>query len=232
MDSLNFVRDGGNKLPPGFRFEPTDEEIVFQYLARKTFNHPLPAQVIPEINIFSFDPWELPGFCPFFFFFKHLYRSHSSLLGNQTGKATCSGYWKASGSTKRIICSKSMPVVGIRRSLVFYKGRKNTRASRTDWIMHEYCVALSQNSACNNTQRRNNSQGSLVRIGNWTLCRIFLKKRSGIREVDDNDKPRRCDFMSDTDSSSASSSSPHCDSSLYTEVSSSIDNGEDTSRYI
>lgn len=65
MDKLNFVTDGGSKLPPGFRFQPTDEEIVFQYLSRKIFSHPLPAQVIPEIDIFSFDPWELPGFVIF-----------------------------------------------------------------------------------------------------------------------------------------------------------------------
>ncbi|KAL0355047.1 UNVERIFIED_CONTAM: NAC domain-containing protein 83 [Sesamum radiatum] len=61
MDKFNFVRDGESKLPPGFRFQPTDEEIVFQYLARKTFSYPLPASVIPEINVFSFHPWELPG---------------------------------------------------------------------------------------------------------------------------------------------------------------------------
>ncbi|KAL3617583.1 hypothetical protein CASFOL_037904 [Castilleja foliolosa] len=213
MDNLNFVRDGGNKLPPGFRFEPTDEEIVFQYLARKTFNHPLPAQIIPEINIFSFDPWELPGNweqVKYFFSYRN---------GSHTSKATCSGYWKPSGSTKRIICSKNMPIVGIRKTLVFNKGRKNS-----DWIMHEYCVALSENSACNNKLCMNKSQGSLVRIGNWTLCRVFMKKRSGISEVDDDD----CDYTSDTDSSSASSNDPHCDASVYSEVSSSsIDNGED-----
>ncbi|KAK4436827.1 NAC domain-containing protein 83 [Sesamum alatum] len=50
MDKFNFVRDGESKLPPGFRFQPTDEEIVFQYLARKTFSYPLPASVIPETN--------------------------------------------------------------------------------------------------------------------------------------------------------------------------------------
>lgn len=62
MDKLNFVKDGAVNLPPGFRFQPTDEEIVFQYLARKVTSSPLPASVIPDIeNIFNYDPWNLPG---------------------------------------------------------------------------------------------------------------------------------------------------------------------------
>lgn len=74
--------------------------------------------------------------------------------GHQTGRATCSGFWKATGSSKRIICSKRMPIVGIRNSLVFYKSDKHSRAVRTDWIMHEYCIALSGNPACNIQQTK------------------------------------------------------------------------------
>lgn len=61
MEKFSLVREGESKLPPGFRFQPTDEEIVFQYLSRKTFNHPMPALVIPELDVFTYDPWELPG---------------------------------------------------------------------------------------------------------------------------------------------------------------------------
>ncbi|KAK6153913.1 hypothetical protein DH2020_013552 [Rehmannia glutinosa] len=228
-EMMSFVRDGEKKLPPGFRFQPTDEEIVFQYLARKTFSYPLPAQVIPElINIFSFHPWELPAgnSDQDRYFFSNKETNHGN--GNyQSGKTTCCGYWKATGLTKRIICSKNMPIVGIRKSLVFYKRKKsNSRAFRTDWIMHEYCLALSRNSACSNVQQKNNSQGSLIQIGNWSLCHIFLKKRSSITKViDDDNDTNNCGFLSDTDSSSASSS-PYSDSSCLTEVSSSIAYGE------
>jgi hypothetical protein len=48
-------------LPPGFRFQPTEEELVFQYLKRKILSWPLPASVIPEVNVCKYDPWELPG---------------------------------------------------------------------------------------------------------------------------------------------------------------------------
>lgn len=61
MEKMNFVRDGVVKLPPGFRFHPTDEELVVQYLTRKVFSCPLPASIIPEIDVCKFDPWDLPG---------------------------------------------------------------------------------------------------------------------------------------------------------------------------
>ena len=55
------------KLPPGFRFHPTDEELVFQYLKRKVFSCPLPAPIISEVDVGKSDPWDFPGF--FFFQF-------------------------------------------------------------------------------------------------------------------------------------------------------------------
>ncbi|KAJ6676433.1 NO APICAL MERISTEM PROTEIN EXPRESSED [Salix viminalis] len=58
---FNFIRDGMNRLPPGFRFQPTDEELVFQYLKRKILSCPLPTSVIPDVNVCKYDPWELPG---------------------------------------------------------------------------------------------------------------------------------------------------------------------------
>lgn len=51
----------GLKLPPGFRFHPTDEELVVQYLRRKAFSCPLPASIIPEIDLAKYNPWDLPG---------------------------------------------------------------------------------------------------------------------------------------------------------------------------
>lgn len=55
------MRQGVVRLPPGFRFHPTDEELVVQYLKRKVFCCPLPASIIPEIGLSKYDPWDLPG---------------------------------------------------------------------------------------------------------------------------------------------------------------------------
>jgi hypothetical protein len=70
MEKMKFVKNGvSNKLPPGFRFQPTDEELVFQYLKCKTFSYQLPASIIPEINVCNYDPWDLPGIYNIHFIF-------------------------------------------------------------------------------------------------------------------------------------------------------------------
>ncbi|KAL0399360.1 UNVERIFIED_CONTAM: NAC domain-containing protein JA2L [Sesamum radiatum] len=47
-------------LPPGFRFYPTDEELLVQYLCRKVAGHHFSLQIIGDIDLYKFDPWDLP----------------------------------------------------------------------------------------------------------------------------------------------------------------------------
>ncbi|KAF7819374.1 NAC domain-containing protein 83-like [Senna tora] len=62
MEKLpSFVVNGGIKLPIGYRFCPTDEELVIHYLKRKVLSHPLPASVIPDFDVFRTHPSSLPG---------------------------------------------------------------------------------------------------------------------------------------------------------------------------
>jgi len=56
-----FVVKGGIKLPIGFRFCPTDQELLLHYLKNKAFAQQLPASVIPETDIFQTHPCLLPG---------------------------------------------------------------------------------------------------------------------------------------------------------------------------
>jgi len=56
-------------LPPGFRFYPTDEELLVQYLCRKVAGHDFSLQIIAEIDLYKFDPWVLPS--KFIFQSKH-----------------------------------------------------------------------------------------------------------------------------------------------------------------
>lgn len=49
------------ELPPGFRFHPTDEELIVYYLCNQATSKPCPASIIPEVDLYKFDPWELPG---------------------------------------------------------------------------------------------------------------------------------------------------------------------------
>lgn len=48
-------------LPPGFRFHPTDPELVMYYLKRKVTGRKLLSEAIADVNIYQFSPWDLPG---------------------------------------------------------------------------------------------------------------------------------------------------------------------------
>lgn len=49
------------QLPPGFRFHPTDDELVMHYLVRKCASQSISVPIIAEIDLYKFDPWQLPG---------------------------------------------------------------------------------------------------------------------------------------------------------------------------
>ena len=50
-------------LPPGFRFHPTDVELLNYYLKRKVIGAPSHFQVISELDLYKYSPWDLPGIC-------------------------------------------------------------------------------------------------------------------------------------------------------------------------
>ncbi|KAF2574715.1 hypothetical protein F2Q70_00000576 [Brassica cretica] len=47
-------------LPPGFRFFPTDEELVVHFLHRRASLLPCHPDVIPDLDLYPYDPWDLP----------------------------------------------------------------------------------------------------------------------------------------------------------------------------
>lgn len=67
--------------------------------------------------------------------------------GNRANRKTCSGYWKATGSDKKIVSSTMKHIVGTRKTLVFYRG-KPPHGSRTDWFMHEYSLVHVETKSC------------------------------------------------------------------------------------
>ncbi|KAK8573365.1 hypothetical protein V6N13_100167 [Hibiscus sabdariffa] len=55
------LRDIGATLPPGFRFYPSDEELVCHYLYKKIANEEVLKGTLVEIDLHTCEPWQLPG---------------------------------------------------------------------------------------------------------------------------------------------------------------------------
>lgn len=155
-------------LPPGFRFYPTDEELMVHYLCKRVASQPFPIPIIAEIDLYKFDPWQLPEKALFgekeWYFFSPRDRKYPN--GSRPNRAAGSGYWKATGTDKPVTAGVSRTKLGVKKALVFYKG-KAPRGVKTNWIMHEYRLADSASKAAKR-------KGSL-RLDDWVLCRIYEK---------------------------------------------------------
>lgn len=162
------------QLPPGYRFHPTDEELVVHYLKRKIASAPLPVSIITEIDLYKFDPWELPGKASFgdqeWYFFSPRDRKYPN--GARPNRAATSGYWKATGTDKPILTAGSTQKIAVKKALVFYGG-KPPKGIKTNWIMHEY--RLTEN---NGVMKPPGSKKNPSRLDEWVLCRIYKKNNS------------------------------------------------------
>ncbi|GAA0159236.1 hypothetical protein LIER_38824 [Lithospermum erythrorhizon] len=151
-------------LPPGFRFHPTDEELVTYYLKRKINGQKIDLEIIPEVDLYKCEPWDLPGksLLPSkdmeWYFFSPRDRKYPN--GSRTNRATRVGYWKATGKDRKV--SSQTRVVGMKKTLVFYRGRA-PHGARTGWVMHEYCL----------DERECETNIGLQEV--YALCRIFKK---------------------------------------------------------
>ncbi|XP_038999273.1 protein CUP-SHAPED COTYLEDON 3-like [Hibiscus syriacus] len=150
-------------LPPGFRFHPTDEELVTFYLASKVFNGTFCGVEIAEVDLNRCEPWELPDVAKMgereWYFFSLKDRKYPS--GLRTNRATGAGYWKTTGKDREVYSGSRRALLGMKKTLVFYKGRA-PRGEKTKWVMHEY--RLDGDFSCRPSCKEE-----------WVICRIFNK---------------------------------------------------------
>ncbi|CAA7407466.1 unnamed protein product [Spirodela intermedia] len=130
-----------SRWPPGFRFHPTDEELVLYYLKRRICRRRIQMDMIGEVDVYKCEPWELPeksilktGDKQWYFFSP---RDRKYPNGWRSNRATKTGYWKTTGKDRPI--SHSSRLVGMKKTLVFYHGRA-PKGERTNWVMHEYTM--------------------------------------------------------------------------------------------
>ncbi|GMJ07892.1 Arabidopsis NAC domain containing protein 37, vascular related NAC-domain protein 1 [Hibiscus trionum] len=155
-------------VPPGFRFHPTDEELVGYYLRKKVASQKIDLDVIGDIDLYRIEPWDLQDRFRIgyeeqkeWYFFSHKDKKYPT--GTRTNRATMAGFWKATGRDKAVYDNKSK-LIGMRKTLVFYKGRA-PNGQKTDWIMHEYRLESDEN-------------GPPQEEG-WVVCRAFKKRTTG-----------------------------------------------------
>ncbi|XP_052176594.1 NAC domain-containing protein 87-like [Diospyros lotus] len=167
-------------LPPGFRFHPTDEEIVIYYLVKKVNDSSFTAAAIGEVDFNHCEPWDLQQKSKMgekeCYFFCRRHRKHPS--ATRANRITEAGYWRATGKDKEIYTTgKNSQLVGLKKTLVFYKG-KSSKGEKTDWIMNEY--RLEPKFCHSNFPTKPKDE--------WVVCKVYPKPKNsspGTKEIDD-----------------------------------------------
>lgn len=179
-------------LPPGFRFHPTDEELIVHYLRHRAANAGCPVDIIADVDIYKFDPWDLPSRAAYgdkeWYFFSPRDRKYPN--GIRPNRAAGSGYWKATGTDKPIHDSATGESVGVKKALVFYRGRP-PKGMKTSWIMHEY--RLAEALAAANAYRPMRFKNASMRLDDWVLCRIYKKTTPQLYSSPSHDEPSSMD---------------------------------------
>ncbi|KAJ7296375.1 hypothetical protein O6H91_Y127800 [Diphasiastrum complanatum] len=165
------------KLPPGFRFHPTDVELVTYYLNRKVHGRAIEFDIVAEVDLYKCEPWDLPDKSLIsssdaeWYFFSARDKKYAN--GSRTNRATEAGYWKATGKDRTV--KTGTRKVGMKKTLVFYKGRA-PHGERTNWVMHEY--------------RLEEDEPGKVKLqavqDAFVVCRVFKKSGIGPKNPDHN----------------------------------------------
>ncbi|KAF5457855.1 hypothetical protein F2P56_021932 [Juglans regia] len=141
-------------LPPGFRFCPTDEELVLHFLFHKaSLLLPCHPSIIPDLDLcLQYDPWDFNGKTlssgRIFYFFSRVTEN----------RVTKNGYWKDLDTDETVLTSGEKKVVGIKRYFVFCIGQAPA-GFETSWIMQEYHLYNHRDS------------------GKWVLCRVHEREQ-------------------------------------------------------
>ncbi|CAL9230729.1 unnamed protein product [Arabidopsis halleri] len=130
----------------GFRFHPSDQELILRYLGPKVAKRSNKEfELEDKTDIYAKEPWRLTHTETSFFepnewfYFVKLTQLSENVTGKRTSRKvkgeTCDGCWKPSGKLRDIVLEDTGEVIGKKRNLSFYvKGESNA----SGWTMTEY----------------------------------------------------------------------------------------------
>ncbi|GMN29473.1 hypothetical protein TIFTF001_041321, partial [Ficus carica] len=160
--------NGGFKpieFPIGYRFLPSDEELITDYLVKKLLDQDLPADIVKEVDLYKYSPQELEQLYGArrekeMYFFTRTKLKYAN--GSRPNREAPGGTWRASTS-KIPIRGGNGRKIGDKMMLVYHKTEKK---QKTDWLMHEYTIP-------------SNSK----KTEGYVLCKLYNKSSKQVLQI-------------------------------------------------
>ncbi|AQK67279.1 NAC domain-containing protein 35 [Zea mays] len=192
---------------PGFRFHPTEEELLEFYLKQAARGRKLKFDIIPTVHLYRHDPWELPSLArvvgerEWYFFVPRDGGGRAAKQqpgsGGRPSRTTERGFWKATGSDRAVRCAADPKrLIGLKKTLVYYEGRA-PRGTKTDWVMNEYRLPDAADA----------SSDARVPQVDVVLCKVYRKAVS-LKELEQRVAMEELARATATPSASHSTGSP------------------------
>ncbi|WCJ33348.1 NAC domain-containing protein 2 [Euphorbia peplus] len=199
-----------NNLPVGYRFAPTDEELVGYYLMNKILNHHIPFCRIRDQNIYEHHPDVLAEKYKlnkkvdnFWYFFTSRTKRYDN--GSRPDRTAGNGYWKATASVKEI-CINGQKAAE-RRTLDYCKGPHGTKTKKTDWKMHEYI--LFHDFADSSSPSSSKDDRKLW--NKCVLCKLYNKKYNPEASTNNNEDAIVADDLNTNQAPKTNNEDAHVD---------------------
>ncbi|AEE79532.1 putative transcription factor NAM family [Arabidopsis thaliana] len=149
-------------FPPGYRFVPKDQELIFHYLKPFSQGNKCSLLNVPihRVNIYESNPQHLSekyekGNDKDWFYISE--RTKTGKAGRSNKRVDNGGYWSATVAAQKINAGNG--IVGYKTSLEYYVG-KQSNSVKGDWLMQEYWFESSDD---NNNEKVDHA-----------LCKIYL----------------------------------------------------------
>ncbi|XP_012083811.1 NAC domain-containing protein 83 [Jatropha curcas] len=157
-------------LPVGWRFHPTDFELLDHYLKKKRLGHAIAAYGFNfgEFQLCNFDPLNLPDSPDkewYFFCRPEIYLENGRA---KRKRKAMDGSWRWTGKVQSVINEYSHEKIGTRKILVYHDPKP------TKWVIHEYEYTADLN---------------LPTEGDYVLCKLMINKKNKKNNKSNKIKP-------------------------------------------
>ncbi|XP_024028412.1 protein ATAF2-like [Morus notabilis] len=147
------------EIPIGYRFCPTDEELITYYLLTRILNHSLPSNdYVKEVDIYKHTPDELQEKygtrreVEMYFLTKRTPISATATRPSRT--VAKGGYWRAS-TQKKPVNDSNGKTIGYKTLFNYFLAKGNM----STWLMYEYIP-----------------QSGSAKVDEFVLCKIYNKR--------------------------------------------------------